>query len=139
MLKMVHGKTGDSAIDEIYNSLLDFPVKTIENTKNNHWIKTDDYVCGDYKFICSSCNEEYWESASFEKRAHFCPNCGVKMAVIDENTKKYISRKAVLNLLSEMIYEVTEEKTWDDGWNTAIKTAQDGISKLPARRLLQFC
>lgn len=44
-----------------------------------HWIKTGGYVCGDHEYICSRCNETYWEGDNFAKRAQWCLSCGAKM------------------------------------------------------------
>lgn len=46
---------------------------------HGHWRKSKEGVCGDYLFVCSACGADYWESPSFYKRAHYCPNCGAKM------------------------------------------------------------
>lgn len=47
--------------------------------KRGYWIKTGNYVCGDYEFQCSSCGETRWEGESYDKHAHYCLNCGAKM------------------------------------------------------------
>lgn len=46
---------------------------------HGQWRKSKEGVCGDYLFVCSACGADYWESPSFYKRAHYCPNCGAKM------------------------------------------------------------
>lgn len=46
---------------------------------HGHWRKSKEGVCGDYLFVCSACGADYWESPSYCKQAHYCPNCGAKM------------------------------------------------------------
>lgn len=46
-----------------------------------HWhcVKTGRYVCGDYEFVCSVCEDCRWEGLGFPNRSHYCPNCGARM------------------------------------------------------------
>ena len=54
---------------------------------HGHWRKSKEGVCGDYLFVCSACGADYWESPSYYKQAHYCPNCGAKM---DKNLGDFI-------------------------------------------------
>lgn len=55
------------------------PAADVAPVVHGRWRKSKEGVCGDYLFVCSACGADYWESPSFYKRAHYCPNCGAKM------------------------------------------------------------
>lgn len=46
---------------------------------HGRWITSGKEVCGDRQYFCSACNQEYWETQSWPKRANYCPNCGADM------------------------------------------------------------
>ena len=56
-----------------------FPTKDFAPVVHAHWIKTGGYVCGDHEYICSRCNETYWEGDNYAERAQWCLSCGAKM------------------------------------------------------------
>lgn len=72
-----------SAIDNVFGEIVDeVPAAHVAPVVHGHWRKSKEGVCGDYLFVCSACGTDYWESPSYYKQAHYCPNCGAKM---DEN------------------------------------------------------
>lgn len=72
-----------SAIDNVFGEIVDeVPAADVAPVVHGHWRKSKEGVCGDYLFVCSACGADYWESPSYYKQAHYCPNCGAKM---DEN------------------------------------------------------
>ena len=63
------------------------PAADVKPVVHAHWKKSKEGVCGDYLFVCSACGADYWESPSYYKQAHYCPNCGAKM---DKNLGDFI-------------------------------------------------
>lgn len=57
----------------------EIPASDVAPVVHGHWRKSKEGVCGDYLFVCSACGADYWESPSYCKQAHYCPNCGAKM------------------------------------------------------------
>lgn len=52
-----------------------------ERLKHGQWIKADDGF--DESWVCSECMEEYVSvDADFIDYAHYCPNCGAKMDLV---------------------------------------------------------
>ena len=64
---------------EIADEISYFPAADVAQVVHGRWRKSKEGVCGDYLFVCSACGADYWESPSFYKQAHYCPNCGAKM------------------------------------------------------------
>lgn len=73
----------EAHIEELTNDFIvipkDTPAADVAPVVHGHWRKSKEGVCGDYLFVCSACGADYWESPSYCKQAHYCPNCGAKM------------------------------------------------------------
>ncbi|MGN1109506.1 MAG: hypothetical protein ACI4RK_09015 [Oscillospiraceae bacterium] len=61
------------------------PAADVAPVVHAHWKKSKEGVCGDYLFVCGACGADYWESPSFYKQAHYCPNCGAEMDEVEND------------------------------------------------------
>lgn len=66
-------------VDKAWANINKIPAADVASVVHGRWRKSKEGVCGDYLFVCSACGADYWESPSFYKQAHYCPNCGAKM------------------------------------------------------------
>lgn len=56
------------------------PAADVAPVRRGHWIKRG-YACGEAEFECSHCHEIEWRA----NETDYCPNCGAKMEVSNDN------------------------------------------------------
>lgn len=60
--------------------LADMPAADVAPVRRGHWIKRG-YACGEAEFECSHCHEIEWRA----NETDYCPNCGAKMEITNDN------------------------------------------------------
>lgn len=79
LIDLISRQAAAKAVDwdtEAYTAIINLP--TIDPVKHGKW-ELHEYPDGYYHTECSECGAVYDEKVYFEKTAHYCPNCGVKM------------------------------------------------------------
>ena len=56
------------------------PAADVAPVRRGHWIKHG-YACGEAEFECSHCHEIEWRA----NETDYCPNCGSKMEITNDN------------------------------------------------------
>lgn len=56
------------------------PAADVAPVRRGHWIKRG-YACGEAEFECSHCHEIEWRA----NETDYCPNCGAKMEITNDN------------------------------------------------------
>ena len=80
-----YSKSNNIPIIELYDILEQMPtIATIDTERHGYWISVDE----EKRFYLWKCSECHTHFAALVDRYHYCPNCGAKMDLVDQEAEE---------------------------------------------------